>query len=440
MAHARRSSLDLAYGGRPRETAARTFCPGLPLGRGDGAGATAAAPGADSLGANGAADEKAEMRGLNERLAEYIGKVHYLEGVNHELEVKIKELLKSGHDKSQASGSRFTAVEELCAKIKSHIVDNARAGVKIENARLAADDFHYKLETERSARSCVEEDISRLHALLEEYGAAGAGAKAEIEALSEELHYIRKTHQQDMATLGARLEASSVSVEVASAKGSDLSEILAGLRRQYEAMIVKTHEETEFAYKQKMDTVNVTVSEKKQASQLVKDEISDMNHSSQSLQKELDTLWGLIRCLDEQLRSAEALNADSLSGYSGAISALESELAKQRADIHRQMHEYSLLLNEKMKLEQEISTYRALLESGHSRLDDTSTAAAAAAAAAASSGTDDGDGVGTAAAAPARGRDEDIGRGEKKRSAVIVVTQHVTDGRVTEESEERCEH
>ncbi|XP_061410422.1 keratin, type 1 cytoskeletal 11-like [Lethenteron reissneri] len=438
MAHGRRSSLDFSYGGRPRETAARTFYPGLPLGRGDGAGATAAALGADSLGANGAADEKAEMQGLNERLAEYIGKVHYLEGVNHELEVKIKELLKSGHDKTQASGSRLAAAEELCAKIKSQTVDNARAGVKIENARLAADDFHYKLETERSARSCVEEDIARLHALLEEYGAAGAGAKAEIEALSEELHYIRKTHQQDMATLGARLEASSVSVEVASAKGSDLSEILAGLRRQYEAMIVKTHEEMEFAYKQKMDTVNVTVFEKKQASQLVKDEISDMKHSSQSLQKELDTLWGLIRCLDEQLRSAEALNADSLSGYSGAISTLESELAKQRADIHRQMHEYSLLLNEKMKLEQEISTYRALLESGHRRLDDTSTAAVVAAAA--SSGTDDGDGVGTAAAAPARGRDEDIGRGEKKRSAVIVVTQHVTDGRVTEESEERCEH
>uniref|UniRef100_S4RUH5 IF rod domain-containing protein n=1 Tax=Petromyzon marinus TaxID=7757 RepID=S4RUH5_PETMA len=256
-------------------------------------------------------------------------------------------------------------------QIKSQIVDNARAGVKIENARLAADDFHYKwaqaLETERSARSCVEEDIARLYALLEEYGVAGAGAEAEIEALSEELHYIRKTHKQDTATLGARLEASSVSVEVASTKGSDLSEILAGLRRQYEAMIVKTHEEMEFAYKQKMDTVNVTVSEKKQASQLVKDEISDMNHSTQSLQKELDTLWGLIRCLEEQLRSAEALNADSLTGYSSAIGALESELEKLRADTHRQMHEYSLLLNEKMKLEQEISTYRTLLESGHSR-------------------------------------------------------------------------
>lgn len=56
-----------------------------------------------------------------------------------------------------------------------------------------------------------------------------------------------------------------------------------------------------------------------------------------------------------------------LAGYQNQINMLEGELANVRASIEQQGHEYKMLLDIKSRLEQEIATYRSLLESEESR-------------------------------------------------------------------------
>lgn len=50
--------------------------------------------------------------------------------------------------------------------------------------------------------------------------------------------------------------------------------------------------------------------------------------------------------------------------YNGIILRLEEELTNLRAKIQQQTQEYEALLNMKMKLEAEISTYKGLLDGG----------------------------------------------------------------------------
>lgn len=50
--------------------------------------------------------------------------------------------------------------------------------------------------------------------------------------------------------------------------------------------------------------------------------------------------------------------------YNTLIIRLEEELASLRANIQQQTQEYEALLNMKMKLEGEISTYKTLLDGG----------------------------------------------------------------------------
>lgn len=50
--------------------------------------------------------------------------------------------------------------------------------------------------------------------------------------------------------------------------------------------------------------------------------------------------------------------------YNSLIIRLEEELANLRANIQQQTQEYQALLNMKMKLESEISTYKTLLDGG----------------------------------------------------------------------------
>lgn len=56
-----------------------------------------------------------------------------------------------------------------------------------------------------------------------------------------------------------------------------------------------------------------------------------------------------------------------LAGYQNTINMLEAELANMRASIEQQGQDYKMLLDIKTRLEQEIATYRSLLETEESR-------------------------------------------------------------------------
>lgn len=56
-----------------------------------------------------------------------------------------------------------------------------------------------------------------------------------------------------------------------------------------------------------------------------------------------------------------------LAGFQNTINMLEQDLANVRASIEQQGHEFKMLMDIKTRLEQEIATYRSLLETEESR-------------------------------------------------------------------------
>lgn len=74
--------------------------------------------------------------------------------------------------------------------------------------------------------------------------------------------------------------------------------------------------------------------------------------------------------LENTLGETEARYSAMLAGFQSSINMLESELSNVRASIEQQGQEYRMLLDIKTRLEQEIATYRRLLETEESRLVD----------------------------------------------------------------------
>lgn len=66
--------------------------------------------------------------------------------------------------------------------------------------------------------------------------------------------------------------------------------------------------------------------------------------------------------LEDTLRNTELRNNIETEKHNALIVRLEEELGNLRANIKNQTQEYEALLNMKMKLEAEISTYKNLLD------------------------------------------------------------------------------
>ncbi|CAB1344972.1 unnamed protein product [Coregonus sp. 'balchen'] len=133
------------------------------------------------------ANEKHTMQNLNDRLATYLEK----------LELQIKEFyeMRSPTHKKDLSGF-YATIADIRNKIHARSVENSQMILRVDNARLAADDFKMKLEKEANMRMTMERDVARLRGVLDSFTHARGDLEMQIEGLKEELVYLRKNHEE----------------------------------------------------------------------------------------------------------------------------------------------------------------------------------------------------------------------------------------------------
>ncbi|XP_025926994.1 LOW QUALITY PROTEIN: keratin, type I cytoskeletal 14-like [Apteryx rowi] len=275
------------------------------------------------------AGEKATMQNLNDRLAAYLDKVRALEEANTDLEVKIREWYKKqapGPDRDYSP--YYRTIEELRSKVLVTTVDNANLLLQIDNARLTADDFRTKFETEQALRLSVEADINGLRRVLDELTLARADLEMQIENLKEELAYLKKNHEE-VSRARLCLLASPLTLWFVSLQTEELNREVAINTEQLQSG---------------------------------KTEITELRRTIQSLEIDLQSQFSTKAALESSLADTEARYGTQLAQLQVLITSVEEQLAELRCDMERQNHDYRNLLDVKTRLEQEIATYRRLLE------------------------------------------------------------------------------
>ncbi|XP_006901697.1 PREDICTED: keratin, type I cytoskeletal 42-like [Elephantulus edwardii] len=306
--------------------------------------------------------EKETMQNLNDRLASYLEKVRALEEANADLEVKIRDWYKKqGPGPARDYSQYFKIIEDLRSKILAATIDNASLVLQIDNARLAADDFRTKYETELNLRMSVEADTNGLRRVLDELTLARADLEMQIESLKEELAYLRKNHEEEMNALRGQV-GGDVSVEMDAAPGVDLSRILNEMREQYEKMAEKNRKDAEDWFFSKTEELNREVATNTEALQSSRTEITELRRTVQNLEIELQSQLSMKASLEGSVAETEARYGAQLAQLQSLIGSIEQQLCELRCDMERQNHEYQVLLDVKTRLEQEIATYRRLLE------------------------------------------------------------------------------
>ncbi|XP_005584239.3 keratin, type I cytoskeletal 15 [Macaca fascicularis] len=316
-------------------------------------------------------NEKITMQNLNDRLASYLDKVRALEEANADLEVKIRDWYQKQAPTSPERdySQYFKTTEELRDKITATTIDNSRVILEIDNARLAADDFRLKYENELALRQSVEADINGLRRVLDELTLAKTDLEMQIEGLNEELAYLKKNHEEEMKEFGSQL-AGQVNVEMDAAPGVDLTRVLAEMREQYEAMAEKNRRDAEAWFFSKTEELNKEVASNTEMIQTSKTEITDLRRTMQELEIELQSQLSMKAGLENSLAETECRYATQLQQIQGLIGGLEAQLSELRCEMEAQNQEYKMLLDIKTRLEQEIATYRSLLEGQDAKMAD----------------------------------------------------------------------
>ncbi|CAO2645228.1 Keratin, type I cytoskeletal 24 [Lemmus lemmus] len=318
--------------------------------------------------------EKQTMQNLNDRLANYLDKVRALEEANTDLETKIKAWYSkhgSGKDDCGRDYSKYWPVmEDLKNQVISAIIENARRTLQMDNARLAANDFRMKYEHELSLRECVEADINGLRKVLDDLTMTRSDLEMQIESLTEELVLLRKNHEEEMKCTQGR-SGGDVTVEMNAAPGIDLTKLLNDMRAQYEALAEHNRQEAERQFNERSASLQVQISTDAGAANSAKNEVMELRRTVQTLEIELQSLLAQKCSLEGSLADTEAGYGSRLSGIQTQISCLEEQLSQIRGEMQCQKAEYECLLNIKTRLEEEIETYRRLLNGeGGSGLND----------------------------------------------------------------------
>nr|Q5K2N9.1 RecName: Full=Keratin, type I cytoskeletal 18; AltName: Full=Cytokeratin-18; Short=CK-18; AltName: Full=Keratin-18; Short=K18 [Protopterus aethiopicus]CAH05048.1 type I keratin 18 [Protopterus aethiopicus] len=306
-------------------------------------------------------NEKETMQDLNDRLSNYLETVRRLENANQQLEIQIREAMEKRGPSVRDYSNYEKIIKELRDQIYDTTVDNARLVLAIDNARLAADDFRVKWEAELAIRQSVDSDINGLRKVIDDTNLGRLQLESEIEVLKEELVFIKKNHEDEVIALRNQVNSCGVQVDLDAPKGTDLAEIMATLRAEYEAMINKNKDDAEHWYQSKVETFQVETVQNTEALQTAKTELSDLRRRIQSLEIELESNRSMRASLEDTLRDTELRYAMEMERLGALVSRIEAELAQVRTDMQRQAQDYEVLLNAKMKLEAEIATYRHLL-------------------------------------------------------------------------------
>uniref|UniRef100_A0A3Q1FXG1 Si:ch211-243g18.2 n=1 Tax=Acanthochromis polyacanthus TaxID=80966 RepID=A0A3Q1FXG1_9TELE len=296
-------------------------------------------------------NEKEAMQSLNSRLANYLDKVRTLERSNADLEAKIKQLMLDRIPKGHDLDSMMAQAHAVEQEVRKKTLENARLMLEIDNAKLAADDFRIKWETELVMCQSVERDCVALKKAKTDHEQIIASLRGDLDSLKEELYFLKKNHEES--------EFNEITVYIVNIK-VDREGLCAS--KEPVKFYKKFQQKTFFWRPVQLETVQNEVKESNEALRGAQGELTERQRFLQTLEVELESLHKQIAALEGNLGESGHKYSGEMERLQTTLSHLEDDLSQLRLDMQRTKTDYEQLLRIKQNLEMEIATYRRLLE------------------------------------------------------------------------------
>ncbi|KAK5609801.1 hypothetical protein CRENBAI_018968 [Crenichthys baileyi] len=305
--------------------------------------------------------EKDQIKGLNNRFASYIQKVQLLEQQKKILETKWQLLQEPTITSSDTEPIYKAFIANLEKQLDLAHKDKERLEVERRAAFNQLDSYQSKYEDEINRRYSAENDFVKHKKDMDAAYIAKVKLETMLSGLEEEFQFLSAVYDAEMRELQGSLKETSVVVEMDNSRSLNMDQVVSDVKAQYKEIAARSREETENWYRTKAKQSDAELSS-------VKGEIAELKRRISRLQHDIDTIKVHCGTIKSSITEVDTRGQNAMLDANVRIKVLEQALMESKHLMAKQIKEYQDLMNIKLGLDIEISTYKKLMEGEEERL------------------------------------------------------------------------